>query len=478
MVNVVVREGPRIGFGKFQMTRNGPRMVLLATGIGNIIVMLDTSIVNVALQGISQDLGSDITSLQWIVNAYVLLFASLLLLGGALGDALGSRRVYVTGLAVFTIASLASGFAPGTGALIAARALQGVGAAMLMPCSLALLTQTYSNSEERARAIATLSGWGGIALIVGPIAGGVLVTAFNWRSIFLVNVPIGLLGIWLTLRTALEPDPPGRQKIDYVGLLSLTVSVVLATAVLIEVSKLGWSNPWIVGASALALTSFGAFISVERHARSPILPLHLFANSTFSLIGYVFVAGAGAFFGMLFVLSLFFQKVEGYSPLEAGAALLPLSIGVVLGNSFSRRLVSRTDPLRLMLTGSGIRLLGFVALALSSTAASHPIVGAVLLVIGIGAGLGSPMSTAIFMSTVERTYTGIASGIARAAGQVGSALGVAIFGSLFSGTSGIRNLLSVSATWAAIVTVTILAVNVYLLLRTETAQTSEVSRAD
>ncbi|KJR94838.1 hypothetical protein VP95_04670 [Burkholderia pseudomallei] len=460
------------------MTRNGPRMVLLATGIGNIIVMLDTSIVNVALQGISQDLGSDITSLQWIVNAYVLLFASLLLLGGALGDALGSRRVYVTGLAVFTIASLASGFAPGTGALIAARASQGVGAAMLMPCSLALLTQTYSNSEERARAIATLSGWGGIALIVGPIAGGVLVTAFNWRSIFLVNVPIGLLGIWLTLRTALEPDPPGRQKIDYVGLLSLTVSVVLATAVLIEVSKLGWSNPWIVGASALALTSFGAFISVERHARSPILPLHLFANSTFSLIGYVFVAGAGAFFGMLFVLSLFFQKVEGYSPLEAGAALLSLSIGVVLGNSFSRRLVSRTDPLRLMLTGSGIRLLGFVALALSSTAASHPIVGAVLLVIGIGAGLGSPMSTAIFMSTVERTYTGIASGIARAAGQVGSALGVAIFGSLFSGTSGIRNLLSVSATWAAIVTVTILAVNVYLLLRTETAQTSEVSRAD
>ncbi|WP_425127854.1 MFS transporter [Burkholderia pseudomallei] len=158
--------------------------------------------------------------------------------------------------------------------------------------------------------------------------------------------------------------------------------------------------------------------------------------------------------------------------------MLPLSIGVVLGNSFSRRLVSRTDPLRLMLTGSGIRLLGFVALAPSSTAASYPIVGAVLLVIGIGAGLGSPMSTAIFMSTVERTYTGIASGIARAAGQVGSALGVAIFGSLFSGTSGIRNLLSVSATWAAIVTVTILAVNVYLLLRTETAQTSEVSRAD
>ncbi|WP_085514708.1 MFS transporter [Burkholderia pseudomallei] len=478
MARIVTPEDPYGGFGNFQMKRNDPRVVLLATGIGNVIVMLDTSIVNVALERISRDLGSGVTGLQWIVNAYVLLFASLLLLGGALGDAFGSRRIYVTGLAVFTVASLASGFAPSTGALIATRAIQGVGAAMLMPCSLALLTRTYSDSATRAGAIATLSSWGGIALIVGPIAGGLLVTAFNWRSIFLVNVPIGLLGIWLTPGTTGEPDAPSQRRIDFAGLFSLAVSMVLTTAVLIEGGQLGWGNPWIAGASAVALTSFGAFIAIERSAGSPILPPHLFANSTFSWIGYVFVAGAGAFFGLLFVLSLFFQKVEGYSPLEAGAALLPLSVGVVLGNTASRKLVSRTDPLRLMFVGSGIRLVGFFALAFTDVALSHTLIGAVLLVIGIGAGLGSPMSTAIFMSTVERSYTGIASGIARAASQVGSAMGVAIFGSFLSGARGISNSLSIAASWAAIVTASILAVNVYLLLRAGTTQTPGVSRAD
>ncbi|MFM0617427.1 MFS transporter [Paraburkholderia nemoris] len=445
------------------MNRNDPRMILLATSIGSVIVMLDTSIVNVALERISQDLGGGVTDLQWIVNSYVLLFASLLLSGGALGDVFGARRVYVTGLVVFTAASFVSGCAPGIWVLIAGRVLQGIGAALLVPCSLALLTQTYPNGTARAKAIASFSGWGGVALVIGPLVGGLLVTVFDWRSIFLVNVPFGLAGIWLTLRTGHQATEHGSRRIDLAGQSSLAIAIILMTTALIEGAKLGWGSTWVIAAFAIGLVSACAFIVIERRSRSPMLPLHLFSNSTFSLICYVFLSGATAFFGMLFVLSLFFQQGRGYTPLQTGFALLPLSVGVVIGNTASGKLVSRFDPLRLMLMGSGIRLIGFTTMIFAGTEISRPVIEAQLLLVGLGAGLGSPMSTSIFMSTVGRSYTGIASGIARSTGQVGSAFGIAIFGSLLPAAHDSSEALSVAAFLAAAVTASILAINVYLL---------------
>lgn len=404
------------------------RMILLATSISYVVVILDTSIVNVALAKISQGLAIDVAGLQWIVNAYVMVFASLLLTGGALGDMYGARRVYMAGLFLFTLASLVCGCAPTMAVLIAGRVLQGVGASLLVPCSLSLLTHAYPDGRARAKAIASWASWGGAALVFGPIAGGALLAIFDWRSIFLVNVPIGLCGVWLTLRTPVQTDDHGARRPDVAGQASAATAIVLLTAALIEGNERGWRSGWIVGALALCAAAAVCFIAVERRARAPMLPLFLFRDPTFSWVAYIFMSGAAAFFGMLFVLSLYFQEAAGYTPLQTGIALLPLSVCVLVGNMTSARVSHRIDPMTLMLAGAAIRFIGFIGLAFVGTGYAYVHTAPALLLIGFGGGLGSPMSTSVFMSSVEKQYAGIASGIARATGQIGSSIGVAIFG--------------------------------------------------
>jgi len=459
------------------MDTNQQRMILLSTSISCVIVMLDTSIVNVALVKISQDLGTTTTGLQWIVNAYVIVFASLPLTGGALGDMFGARRMYIFGLAIFSVASLASGCAPTMPTLIAGRVMQAIGGSLLLPCSLSLLTHAYSDSTARAKAIASWSSWGSVALVVGPLAGGVLLAVFDWRSIFLVNVPLGLAGIWLTLKTDSHVVVRGNRRLDVPGQLSMAIAMILLTAALIEGAKFGWGNRWILTALVLSVLSGLSFIMIERRSTSPMLPLFLFSNSTFSLICYVFLSGAVAFFGMLFLLSLYFQRFSGYSPLQTGMALLPLSVSVMVGNIVSRRLVHRMDPLTLMFVGTGVRLFGFVGMAFTG-GVSYPVMASQLILIGLGAGLGSPMSTSVFMSTVEKAYTGIASGILRTTGQLGSAIGVAIFGVFVADVHQIPGSIRIAASLAAALTVSIVSINWYLLRRSRVNGVLTAASAD
>jgi DHA2 family methylenomycin A resistance protein-like MFS transporter len=418
--------------------QNDQRMTLLATSISYVLVILDTSIVNVALESISRGLATDITGLQWIVTAYVIVFASLVLSGGALGDTYGARKIYMIGLVLFTVASLICGCAPSISALIAGRALQGVGAALLVPCALSLITHAYKDNGARAKAIGLWAACGGIAQVLGPLVGGLLLAVFDWRSIFFVNVPICLVGLRLTLKLDRRPgdhagDQGGRRP-DLPGQLSAAFAMILLVAALIEVREFGWSDSGILAAVALAVVSALSFVIIERRSKSPMLPLSLFRNPVFSWILFTVLSGSAAFFGMLFVLNLYFLQGAGYTALQTAIAMAPLALLATTGNLTSSRLAHRINPIRLMLAGQAVRLIGFAGIALASTGFSYPLIAVPLLLIGLGGGLGAPMATSVILSTIDKKYAGITSGVATATGQLGAALGVATFGAFLADT--------------------------------------------
>lgn len=408
------------------------RRVLAATSISYVVVILDTSIVNVALERIAHSLATDIAGLQWIVNAYTLTFASLLLTGGALGDRWGARNTYLAGLAVFTTASALCGFAPDVAALTVARVLQGLGAALLVPCSLTLLNHAWPERGERARAIGIWAGAGGAALAAGPLIGGVLIHLFGWRSIFLANVPIGLAGVWLTLRIARDEPALTNRPLDLAGQLSAIVALGTLIGVLIEGSGVGWRSPLIVTGGALCVAASCAFVAIETRRAEPMLPLSFFSDRTFVGSAIAAMTTALTSFGIIFVLSLYFQQVRGYSPLGTGLAFLPLTVVVTGGNMVSGRLVKAYGACWPVLTGLLLQAAGFAGLLLSTPASPYWLVALPMPAIGLGGGLITPAATAALMATVEKSRAGMAAGVLNSARQTGAALGVAIFGMLLA----------------------------------------------
>lgn len=415
-------------------TNKTQRITLLATSISFVLVILDTSIVNVALESISQGLATDVTGLQWVATAYIVAFASLVLSGGALGDIFGARKIYMIGLVLFTVASLICGFAPSMSALIAGRILQGIGAALLVPCALSLLTHAYPDDTARAKAIASWAAWGGAAQVLGPLVGGLLLAAFDWRSIFLVNVPICVVGIWLTLRIDSHISDHGSRRLDLPGQLSAALAMILLNAALVEGGNIGWDNSWILAALMLSALSTLSFVIIERTSISPILPLSLFANPVFSWICFTVLISAAIFFGMLFVLSLYFLQGAGYTPLQTGLAMLPFALFATAGNLASARLAHRINPMGLMLVGSALRLIGFAGLGIWGVDVIYPLIALELILMGFGSGLGTPMTISVLISTVDKKHAGVASGISRAIAQLGSAIGVAVFGAFLADT--------------------------------------------
>jgi MFS transporter, DHA2 family, methylenomycin A resistance protein len=428
------------------MTENNQRITLLATSISYVLVILDTSIVNVALDNISRDLGTDVTGLQWTVSAYVIIFASLVLSGGALGDTFGARKIYLIGLVLFTMASLISGCAPSLPVLIAGRILQGVGASLLVPCALSLITHAYPDNIVRAKAIASWAGWGGVALVVGPLVGGLLLSVFEWRSICFVNVPICLGGIWLTLKMDRQTGDHGSRRLDLPGQLAAAFAIILLIAALIEGREFGWSNSWILATLALSVLSALSFVITERKSNSPMLPLFLFSNPVFSWVLFTVLSGSVAFFGMLFVLNLYFLQGAGYTPLQTGIAMMPLALLATTGNLASARLAHRVNPMSLMLAGAAFRLIGFAGIALASTGFSYPLIALPLLLIGLGGGLSHPMAISVMLSTTDKKYSGITSGISTATGQLGASIGVAIFGAFLADAHRIADGTRIAAT--------------------------------
>ncbi len=420
---------------------------LLAICLGYFMVILDATIVNVALPALGRELGGGVSGLQWILDAYTVVFAGLLLPAGSLGDRVGARRVFALGLGVFTLASAACGAAPTVAVLIAARALQGLGAALLVPSSLALLRGVYRSRHERARALGVWGAVAGTGAASGPILGGALVGLIGWRAVFLVNVPVGSMGLMLAARylpvsgerTEGGFDPPGQA----LGVLSLT----LLTLGVIEGGSAGWSAVQTLTPIAAAVVALALFVVRERRARHPMLPLSLFASRTFSAASFVGLAINLGFYGQLFAISLLFQHARGYSaPSDrVGDAARGRVRCDRVCNVRSRDGTPRPagpDARRAVLGAAG-----FLGLLSAGSSSGYAVLIAPLVAAGFGMALTMPAATAAVIEAAPADRAGIASGVLNAARQAGGALGVALLGTLIAGhlVSGFHTAMFVSA---------------------------------
>jgi DHA2 family methylenomycin A resistance protein-like MFS transporter len=429
------------------------QLPLLAICLGYFIVILDATIVNVALPSVQRQLGGAVSSLQWIVDAYTVVFAGLLLSAGSLGDRIGARRVFDAGLVLFTVSSAACAAAPTVAVLIGARAAQGVGAAMLVPSSLALLRAAYDQPSERARAVGIWGAVAGTGAASGPVVGGLLVGLISWRAVFVVNVPVGVAAFMLTARHLPNAgdrvngsfDPPGQL----LGILALT----LVTLGLIEGGAAGWGAPVPLVALVLFAPAAIAFIVREWIATKPMLPLGLFDDRKFSGATFVGLAINFGFYGQLFAIVLYFQHVRGYSALHTGLALLPEGAFVAIASALSGRVTGRIGPRAPMLIGLCSGALGFGGLVLAGGSTPYIELVPALIAAGFGMALTMPAATAAVIESAPASRAGIASGVLNAARQCGGAVGVALLGTLVAGSSFVPGLhLAMAASAAAFAT--------------------------
>jgi DHA2 family methylenomycin A resistance protein-like MFS transporter len=408
-------------------------LTLVATSLGFAVVQLDVSVVNVAIKPIGAALGGGVSDLQWVVSAYTITFAGLILSAGALGDRIGARRVFVAGFALFTAASAACGLAPSLGVLIGARAAQGAGAAILVPCSLTLLSHAFVEADERARAVGLWAAGASVALSAGPLVGGLLTAAFGWRAIFFINAPIGLVGILLTLRFATETSQSRDRGVDIPGQLTAITCLVALAAATIAGGSHGFGSVGVLAGYAVALLAGAAFLVIESSRAQPMLPLSLFRSRTFSSATAIGLLINIAFYGLIFLLSLFFQRVQGRSALETGLLFAPMTIVVMASNVLAGRFASRWSARGVIIAGAALMVAGLVALLDTGAGTSYGALVAPMVGLGFGIGLIVPVMTSSLLGSVERSRSGVAAGTLNTARQTGSVIGVALFGSLIAG---------------------------------------------
>ena len=401
-----------------------------AVAFGLFMIMLDNTVVNVALPAIQRDLKIGVSELEWVVNGYALTFAVLMLTGGKLADMLGRRRMFIVGLAIFTGASLACGLAGSAGFLIGARIVQGAGSALMNPATLSIITATFP-PRQRGMAIGIWAGVSAMALAIGPLLGGILTQQISWGWIFFVNVPVGILAI-LVARIAIDEsrDTSREQKLDLPGLLTSAVGLFALTYGLIEANKYGWASGRILGLFALCALALTVFVVIEMRSRLPMLDLSLFRNPTFAGANLVMLLVALAMFGVFFFVSLYMQNVLGYSPTQAGAAFLPMTILIVLIAPIAGKLSDRVGSRWLMGTGMilvSASLLIFSRLGLDS---SFWNIFPGLIVGGLGMALTMTPTTAAAMGSVAVDKAGVGSAVLNSMRQVGGSLGIALMGAI------------------------------------------------
>jgi MFS transporter, DHA2 family, methylenomycin A resistance protein len=406
-------------------------VILGLSCLGYFFVLLDVTIVNVALQSISSGLPASRSELQWVVDAYALTLASLMLSAGHVADGFGRRRVFLFGLAVFGGGTLACALAPGPAALIAARAVQGIGAAALLPASLALVNASRRDPAERARAIGIWAGLGSLGLVAGPLLGGLLTGVFGWRAVFWFSVPLCAVALvaaarWIPESTASTES----RRLDPVGQLAGVLFLGGIVGALIEGPSLGWTSPPILAGFAVALAGLWALIATERRAPYPMLDLGFFRNPGFAAAN----AGAGLMnlgtLGALFVLSLELQQIQGHSPEATGLLVLPLAAPLVILPPFVGRLIERSGPrlpAALGLAGTGV---GFAALALLGSDAAYPAMLGPLLLAGASLGFATPGVVTGATASVPADRAGMAAAVNNTARQCGGAIGVALIGGI------------------------------------------------
>ncbi len=408
-------------------------LILASVCLGYFMAVLDSTVVNVALPDMARSLGTGIAGMQWVVDGYALLFASLMLMAGTLGDRWGNKETFAAGLGLFTLASGLCGIAPNLGTLIAFRALQGVGAAVQVPASLALLRHHYHDARERAEAIGIWAAATGVAVAAGPVVGGLLTHAWSWRAVFLVNIPVGIIGIFLTLRYVPAVPRVAHGDLDLVAQALAFLTLAALTFALIQGGVWGWtSGPVLVAAVVAAIAAF-YWYEGERRAKHPMLPLELFRDSTFSAATAVGAILSFGFYGELFLMSLFFQQVQHRTALAAGLALLPQTAVVSLANVVSGQLTARYGSRTPMVVGLAIGGLGLGGLALITARASLAATIAPMVAVGFGAALAMPAMTAAVIEHTPKDRAGIGSAVLNASRQVGGVVGIALLGALIGG---------------------------------------------
>lgn len=400
---------------------------LTAALLGFFIVTFDAVVVNVALPTIQRDLGSGVAGLQWIVNGYTLMFAAFLLTSGVLSDRIGARRAFGSGVALFAVASLACGLAPTLPILIAARFVQGTAAAVLMPSSMALLSQACGDPRERARAVALWGLGGGLASSSGPVLGGLLTLA-SWRLIFLVNLPVALLTLWALRRTGRSPSEPA--SFDWSGQVGAVLAMGGLTFGAIEAGARGLTDPLVIAAFGVAILATIVFAVSQRVGTHPMIPPQLLANRTVrltTLIGFAFTV---SFFGLPFLFTLYFQQQRGLSALATGGLFLPMMLTGALLAPSSARIAERIGARRSIVIGLLVMTAGCLALATLSATSPLALPALLLALVGLGGPLVMLPAMSLLLNSVPDSTAGTASGVLNTSRQLGGALAVAVFGAL------------------------------------------------
>ncbi len=408
---------------------------LLAVCAGYFMVILDVTVINVAVPVVGRELSASLTGIQWITDGYTLVFAGLLLTAGALGDRLGNRRIFCTGVVVFVIASAGCGLAQSTVSLVAARLVEGLGAALIVPGSLALLQQSYPAPEDRSRAFGLWGSMAGIAASAGPLVGGLLVTTVGWRWVFFINLPVGCACLLLTLRHVAASARRSDRPVDWPAQCAIIAIVALLIAVLNEAGRRGWADPLILAGAGLCLLAAAAFVLRERLARRPVLPLWLLRSRQLSgaaAIGLLFNFG---FYGMIFTASLYFQHERGLSALRTGIALFPAVAVTMFASVLSGRLARRTGNRPLVVTGMLLGAAGLAGWVAVGPNPDYALLVAPMAAAGFGTSFALTGATTTVMSAAPDSYSGTASGLFNTTRQIGSAVGVALGGSLLAANS-------------------------------------------
>jgi EmrB/QacA subfamily drug resistance transporter len=410
-------------------------LTLAAVSVGLFMIMLDNTVVNVALPSIQRELESDLSELEWIVTGYALTFASLMLVGGKVADAYGRRRIFVLGIVVFTLASLLCGLASSSEMLIGARVLQGAGAALMNPATLSIIAATFP-PRQRGTAIGIWAGVSALALAIGPLVGGLITEHVHWSWIFFVNVPVGVLGIVASFLFIDESRDETHASLDIPGLATSAIGLFALTYGLIEANTYGWTSARIVGAFVVSAVSLVSFVVIERRRREPMLPLELFRSGTYAGANLVILLVALAMFGVFFFVSLYMQNVLGYSAVETGAAFLPMTVLIILIAPVAGRMSDRIGSRGLMTAGMLLVALHLALFSRLSDDASFWDLLPAFLVGGVGMALTFTPSAAAATRSVPVDKAGVGSAVLNCARQVGGTMGVAIMGAIVAAEAG------------------------------------------
>jgi EmrB/QacA subfamily drug resistance transporter len=409
-----------------------PWLVLVIACLAQFMVVLDATVVNIALPSVQHGLHFSAANLQWVVNAYTLIFGGFLLLGGRAADLLGRKRLFVAGVILFSAASLLNGVAQSSAMLIVGRGLQGLGGALVSPAALSIVTTTFSDGEQRTKALGVWSAIAASGAAVGLLVGGVLTQVASWRWVFFVNVPVGIATVALALRYVAESRVDVEHRsYDVAGAFTVTSGLVVLVYAIVKAQAYGWGSGRTLGLAAVALALLAAFFVIESRSKAPLMRLSIFRIRTLAVADTTLLLVASAMFGMFFFASLYVQEILGYSPLKAGLAFLPVSAGIMVGAGLAQQLIKRLGVRRVSIAGISLATLGMLVLTqlpVHGSYASDLLVG--LLPMSIGMGLTFVPITLLGTSGVTEEDSGLASGLFNTAQQVGGSLGLAILASL------------------------------------------------